>query len=556
MSFSDLRKSRKTQSFVGIPAKQEASEPVVTAPDLHKNLPSHLEVRTTQHAGRGLYAVADIPIGSIILATRPHVAVLSTPHLENHCSHCFGAESPQGLKRCTQCLRVRYCDATCQSKDWSLHKHECPALQRWEEAVPSADMPQVPSDAVRAIARILWLRQKKGFDSVMSRELDAMQSHRQTLPVSSAEIHTHLSHALVQYLGLRSPQDLAQFNIHSAADLLDITSRFTTNTFTVMDTVLSPLGASVSPTVALFNHSCQPNAVVVFPRAQRTPRLSEPQMQVIALRHISAGEEVLSAYIDITMPRAIRQEALKETYNFDCKCTLCTNPPAVCPQESMYCPKACGGVCPLPTEDNPLAMCTQCKSAVRDTDQVLDGVRVGQEALDKATALQFTDPAKSLQLTSKLIPILTSVGLTPSAHPLLALCQLQKSFPLPEPLTQDALDDAIRVTSKAVTGLVGILPEVHPVVGITLFELAKLLAVDEPEPRDTQVAVFPPSGPPRLKLAYDTLLRARASLLCGMGVQSEGGQVGAEVREMLVALEHEIAVWKDGVKNVLADIPK
>ncbi len=48
---------------------------------------------------------------------------------------------------------------------------------------------------------------------------------RRDLPVSSAELHTRLAHALVQYLGLTSPQDLSEFNIHSAGDLLDLTSR-------------------------------------------------------------------------------------------------------------------------------------------------------------------------------------------------------------------------------------------------------------------------------------------------------------------------------------------
>ena len=63
-----------------------------------------------------------------------------------------------------------------------------------------------------------------------------------------------------------------------------------TNTFTVSDPALEPLGACVSPLVALLNHSCDPNAVVVFPRVGTKDQ--EPQMQVIALKDISAGEEV------------------------------------------------------------------------------------------------------------------------------------------------------------------------------------------------------------------------------------------------------------------------
>ena len=37
---------------------------------------------------------------------------------------------------------------------------------------------------------------------------------------------------------------------------------------------------------------------------------------------------------------------------------------------------------------NHFARCSKCKSIVKDTDVVLDAVRIGQEALDKAEGLQ------------------------------------------------------------------------------------------------------------------------------------------------------------------------
>lgn len=90
-------------------------------------------------------------------------------------------------------------------------------------------------------------------------------------------------------------------------------------------------------------------------------------MHVIALRKLSAGEEVciaqlyrlyfnilisqiLTAYIDTTLPRERRQQFLKETYNFTCQCRLCIDKLDVDPRESMVCPKSCGSTCPTPTE--------------------------------------------------------------------------------------------------------------------------------------------------------------------------------------------------------------
>ncbi|KAG5350891.1 hypothetical protein C0989_008893 [Termitomyces sp. Mn162] len=378
----------------------------------------------------------------------------------------------------------------------------------------------------------MWTRQKRGSGSKWTKEIDAMQSHRESLQSSSFELHTHLSHALVRYLGISSPEQLSKFELNSPKDLVDITSRFITNTFSVTTPTLTPIGVSVSPIVALINHSCEPNAVVVFPRSSALSPAQESLMQIIALRNINPNEEILTSYIDTTLPKYLRQKSLKETYNFECRCAI------------------------------------------------IDAVRVGQEGLDKATALQskgqnlliyqsvgangMTDPYKSLQLTTNLIPILISSGLTPSSHPLLALSRLHQSLlieSLPSPPTQESLDDAIRATTRSSAGLSAILPYGHPIRGITLAELGKLLAVDEPSPcqpsSPAEAALrYPPSGPPRLKLALETMLRARNELLVGFGAWNEGSQVGKDAREVIVALEKEMMVWKQGVKNVLEDTPR
>ncbi len=260
--------------------------------------------------------------------------------------------------------------------------------------------------------------------------------------------------------------------------------------------------------------------------------------------------------------------------------------------------------------ENSFTRCSRCKTPLKDTDAVLDAVRVGQEALDKAEALQISgacyinvpimispansplDPEKSIQLTTKLVPILISAGLVPGSHPLLALARLnasllithlpaapdpsieevhspatQASAPTSRAEAQAQLDDAIcSARAKRVRGLGRVLAEGHPVRGIALAELGKLLSVDEPDPAHVRGPAgsptgamgvapgYPPSGPARVKLAYETLLRARAELLVGFGGgANEGGVVGRGVREMVAELEKEMQVWKAGVKNVLDD---
>ncbi|RXW16968.1 hypothetical protein EST38_g8886 [Candolleomyces aberdarensis] len=371
----------------------------------------------------------------------------------------------------------------------------------------------------------------------------------------NTEVHTHLAHGVVGYLGLTSPQQLEPYGIHSAADLVDLVSRFTTNTFTVTTPTLSPLGACVAPSVALINHSCDPNAAVVFPRAGGdADKANEPLLQVIALKYIQPGDEVLTSYIDTTLPRELRLKTLKETYHF----------------------------------------------TLKDTDAVLDALRIGQEALDKAERVQDIDPRKAFQLTENLSQILMSAGLVPSAHPLLALSRLHTSLLITKLSTdpesnieevfspqiqeqssspsnnssrhgpeeaQKALDDAIRSATRANTGLSQVLTFGHPARGVSVAELGKLLTVDEPVPKDVQDGgdifntttpmpppnspSYPPSGPNRLKLAHETLVRARSELLVGFGNSNEGGEVGKQIRKQIVDVEKELSVWRTGIRNAM-----
>ncbi|KAG6328544.1 hypothetical protein ID866_10545, partial [Astraeus odoratus] len=170
-----------------------------------------------------------------------------------------------------------------------------------------------------------------------------------------------------------------------------------------------------------------------------------------------------------------------------------------------------------------------------------------------------SDYFKAKQLTTNIIPILLSAGLTLSTHPLLALLKLHQTLLLSSfspQATQEYLDEVIRISGKYFAGLSVVLEEGHPLRGVALTELGKLLAVDEPSPQTAPLKdeSFPPSGPARLKAAYETHLRARKELLIGFGRDTEGGEIGQDVRETLVSLEQELGVWKTGIRNVMEDM--
>ena len=152
---------------------------------------------------------------------------------------------------------------------------------------------------------------------------------------------------------------------------------------------------------------------------------------------------------------------------------------------------------------------------------------------------------------------------------------------------QEALDEAIRSATRTNTGLAQILTNGHPIRGVALAELGKLLSVDEPHPTHLVPSqsesgvpttssttpsplssssssnmtlslppAYPPSGPQRLKMAYETLKKARSELMIGFGGGSnEGGEVGQHVRRQVVDLEKELDVWKTGIRNAYDDRP-
>lgn len=76
----------------------------------------------------------------------------------------------------------------------------------------------------------------------------------------------------------------------------DVFTQYQVNAFTLDSPDLSPLGVTVNPALGMANHSCDPNAVVVFPDGGGVGRL-------MAIRHIAADEEV-RVYI-VLQPRFV-----------------------------------------------------------------------------------------------------------------------------------------------------------------------------------------------------------------------------------------------------------
>jgi hypothetical protein len=166
----------------------------------------------------------------------------------------------------------------------------------------------------------------------------------------------------------------------------------------------------------------------------------------------------------------------------------------------------------------------------------------------------------------KLLPLVRAAGLTPGAHPLLALARMQQTLLL-DTLGADgsgaSIDDAVRNAAAVCAGLDAVLSHGHPVRALARAELGKLLAADEQSAaavdtietktlavEKSSTAAWPPSGLERVRLAIQVLAAAHKELLVGFGHTSEGGAVGREVRATIMRLESEMGVLKTGMRNL------
>ncbi|KAL4927640.1 S-adenosylmethionine-dependent methyltransferase [Aspergillus undulatus] len=267
-------------------------------------------------SGRGLFATADIRnCENILHIQSPFVAVLDTARLDDTCSGCFGkrqlASGPDyeiALKACTGCQVVKYCDKTCQAKDWKFaHSRECAIFKNLKPKV-------LPINA-RALLRVV-LRVQAKKNAYTSGELDlfrTLETHIRDLRDGSDgndgktqwERVALTSKAIKTYSGTNIEEEV----LSAYGAKLDV------NSFNLTNALYDRVGLYLHPYAALINHSCDYNAVAGF---------DGDELYVTAIRPIAKDEQITISYVDTTYPTRTRQKELRERYFFTCTCSKCS----------------------------------------------------------------------------------------------------------------------------------------------------------------------------------------------------------------------------------------
>ncbi|BGP34992.1 hypothetical protein JCM10296v2_006816 [Rhodotorula toruloides] len=432
----------------------------------HPHLPPNLEVCRISGRGRGIIAKEAFSPGTTLLTTTPLVSVLDQRNLGHRCSFCFRSiddlKSPSTkLQQCSSCHIVQYCSAACQRRDWSIHKKECKDLQN---SAASKARHSPPDVVLRALSRLLYLRESDKEGKTWG-AVESLESHRTRLSDKEQEEFFRLSVSFASYIGQKRLKEACP----NAAAAIDLCSRFTSNSFSLTSPAdLSNIGVSISPLTALFNHSCRPNAVIVFPTFP-SPTSTSPSryMSVVAIRPIEPGEEIVTSYVDLALTRELRQKELKERYKFDCACEECGSE-GVRPREALSCPKAskgCRGLIALPERCSiaSTVTCPACGTSApyKDVYPALDAAQLAYEDAERAQHEDERTAVIQLQhiidsLTTSLSP---SLPFAPSAYPLFSARQLLLALHL----NAHRFDRAIDTAAAALAGADLIYPFGHPV---------------------------------------------------------------------------------------------
>lgn len=279
---------------------------------------NHLSIKDSNDTIKGRYIEANALLtkGSIIITSQPLGTVALPQTLNEYCNYCFRKQSSPPLQRCSRCKKAYFCDMACFQNAWlSYHQFVCnkstPPTNR--DAADDMDL-----EMLEKVALNVWRYKKRNTSEEPKDKSD------ETVDVTMEAFFTLVGHGEKQTRhGKEKFRSLAAEALKrpfiqqtglTADELVHYLEVFKANNFAINDKDMFPIGEATYPIAALFNHSCRPNAVVMFDGAHASMH---------AIEDIEPGKEITISYIDAAHSRIYRQKTLREKYCFECQCDRC-----------------------------------------------------------------------------------------------------------------------------------------------------------------------------------------------------------------------------------------
>ncbi|OMO50097.1 hypothetical protein COLO4_38233 [Corchorus olitorius] len=392
-----------------------------------------LNVSNVPDKGRSLITTKEFYPGQVIISQEPYVCVPNNTLTEPRCDGCF---SKSNLKKCSACQIVWYCGSTCQKLEWKLHRLECQALAKLDKERRKSVTP-----TIRMMVK-LYLKRKLQNEKVIS--TTAMDSYqlKDMSDIDEKQLVLYAQMANLVNLILQSPD----IDIKEIAENF---SKFSCNAHSICDSELRPQGTGLYPVVSIINHSCLPNAVLVF----------EGRLAVVrAVQRIPKDAEVLISYVDTAASTMNRQKTLKEQYLFTCTCPRCI-------KVGQYDDIKESAI----LEDDKGFVCQQC-GLIRNKEEIRRIVSDIKALSDKALkSTSLSNPQEALILYKNIEKLQKEV-----CHPF-SVSLMRTREKLLEILMQlEEWKEALKFCRLTIPVYERVYPGFHPLLGLQYYSCGKL----------------------------------------------------------------------------------
>ena len=342
---------------------------------LEEKYADQLDIKQTFAKGQGVFAKRLFSINEPICSlSYPTMMAIDLDDLPRTCYEClfvtatkspipeYGYASTE-LKTCSGCNIARFCNRACQVKAWhAYHKYECKIFKKLQHNLPPA--------MLRAVLRIVLLKDRDKLSDDEWSLITSLTSHQQE---SATRVRSNLTDMAesIKYLAVSG------MSIETIQQLVFI-MKF--NAVELPTPVYGSIGVMLDPLVGKINHSCQPNIAIYRPQHtmvsgwKDSTQLPEDKRktfaELIPVRDIQEGEELLNCYVVPTVSVKDRKKRIKEEYFFGCNCSRCVSDTQAA----------------LDLTDQQSGLATQFERWTKDVDRHCSRIGHESNALSKAAA--------------------------------------------------------------------------------------------------------------------------------------------------------------------------
>lgn len=281
---------------------------------------------------RSAHSSQSVVPGATVSSETAFASVLLRSAAHKYCATCLVSanDTAEGrLKRCSGgCEFTYYCSKECQVQDFPVHKHTCKkyskvvnrARQLFSIRICSTRNSEDPLSSLEndfpfedfMLGRKVYIKVCNDAkipikEKTLAPLPESLQLLSDNLPsMDYCQVESVLAQVLSNSFDLDSNESISFFK--------SLLAKFRCNNFGIQSMLQEVIAHGIYPEGAILNHSCDPNAILLYEGAKQVIRTIKP---------LKEGEELFHSYTDLCNPTHIRRQHLQRTYGFDCNCERC-----------------------------------------------------------------------------------------------------------------------------------------------------------------------------------------------------------------------------------------